>query len=116
MTSYEFFCSLEDFSLSECMTCFVEEFKNYRHGARLIVLRDEPIRFRGTKQERAFYAGLCEFYANWYHLPLPPWLEKEEYFLEEKWYPFMENLVDEKSPIEFRKRNIIIGPNDVVLC
>lgn len=118
MTSYEFFCSLEDFSLSDCMTCFVEEFKHYRESARLIVLRDEPIRFRGTKQERAFYAALCEFYANWYHLPLPPWIEKEEYFLEEPWFPFSEErfLIKEKSPMEFRKRNIFIGPNDVVLC
>lgn len=116
MTSYEFFCSLEDYSLSDCMTCFVEEFKNYRHSARKLVLRDEPMRLRGTQQERAFYAALCEFYANWYHLHLPPWLEKEEYFLKEKWYPFSTDLIESKSPIEFRRRNIIIGPNDVVLC
>lgn len=121
MTSYEFFDCLEDvhlygeYSFNDVVNVFIEEFKNRRPNGRKVILRDEPMRLRGTKQERAFYAALCEFYANWYHLPLPLWLEKEEYVLDEPWFPNGE-VIKEKSPIEFRKRNIFIGPSDVVIC
>lgn len=115
MTSYEFFCSLEEYPLEDVMICFVEEFKNYRESARLRVLKEEPMRYRGTREERAFYAALCEFYSNWYHLPQPPWLFKEEYFLEDIYKPFNKESEINRSPMEFRKRNIAIGKNDVVL-
>ena len=124
MTSYDFFDCLDDvhlygkYTFADVVNVFIEEFKHLSPVGRKLTLRDEPMRLRGTKQERAFYYALCEFYANWYHLPLPPWIEKEEYVLDELWYPYggeRYNAV-EKSPIEFRKRNIIIGPSDVVIC
>ena len=124
MTSYEFFDCIEDVHLygeyrfEDVVNVFIEEFKRLRYNGKLITLRDEPMRLRGTKEERAFYCALCEFYANWYHLPLPPWIHKKEYVLEKEWYPYgYEDCYDkEKSPIEFRRRNIIIGPHDVVIC
>ena len=114
MTSYEFFAALQDFSLLDVVTCFIEEFKNGRPGARKIILRDEPMRYRGTKQQRAFYAALCDFYCNWYHLPIPPWLDKKEYILDEPWYPYGDGFDISRTPIEFKKRNIFIRENDVI--
>ncbi|MGL4949957.1 MAG: hypothetical protein ACRC5M_06215 [Anaeroplasmataceae bacterium] len=114
MTSYEFFCSLEDFSLEDVVNCFIEEFKQYRLSAKIIVLRDEPIRLRGTKEHRAFYCALCEFYCNWYHLEIPQWVNKDDYVLKETYHPFGTLYDFNKSPVEFRKRNISIGPNDIV--
>lgn len=109
------FCSLEDgWSLQYVTTCFIEKFKNYRSNARILVIRDEPIRHRGSKEERAFYTALVEFYINWYHLPTPRWLKKKEYTLKKTYYPFSKNLKLEDSPLEFKNRNIVIGKNDVV--
>lgn len=116
MTSYEFFCALEDFSLKDVVNCFIEEFKNGRPNARVLILRDEPMRYRGTKRERAFYASLCDFYCNWYNLPIPPWLDKEEYILDEPWYPYGHIVDQKRTPLEFKKRNIFIGQNDVTIC
>lgn len=121
MTSYEFFDCLEDvhlygdYSFNDIVNVFIEEFKGRCLEGMKVILRDEPMRLRGTQRERAFYAGLCEFYANWYHLPLPLWLDKSEYFLAEPWFPNGSTPM-EKSPIEFSKRNIFIGVSDVTIC
>lgn len=115
MTSYEYVTMLEDYNFKELYPVFLEEFKNYSQHTRRLVLRDEPIRLRGTKQERAFYAAMCEFLTNYYHIGQPQWLFKEEYFLDEPYYPFGEYNSLDKSPIEFRKRNIAIGVNDMIV-
>lgn len=119
ITSYEFFCSLQEYDLKEVMICFVEEFKNYTNVSRYAVLKDEPIRYRGSREQRAFYASLCEFYCNWYHLKTPCWVNKDEYFLHYDYFPFCDGdttlVCKERTPLEFKKRNIYIGESDVVI-
>lgn len=113
MIAYEFFCSLIDYELCDVANCFIDEFNNLSQRGRMLTIKQEPMRGQGNKETRAFYAALCEFYSNWYHLPQPSWMFKDEYYLQYKWHPYTSK--DElHCPIEFKSRNIIIGQNDII--
>ncbi|HEY5587392.1 MAG TPA: hypothetical protein VIK86_00390 [Candidatus Paceibacterota bacterium] len=97
------------------LSSFLDEF--YRSDNKEILIKDEPIYEKGFEKENSIIASVVHKLANDYTINVPQWVHNKKYILAKPYYQFdttnkeyQEYLID-KSPMEFKQRNIYVDDN-----
>lgn len=102
-----------------CLREFLDDF--YAAGAAdraaLLAIRPEPV---GDRRFDAYLAALAEHLAIRYDLPVPPWVNEPDRFLDQWWFPTafksLHALALVQSPASFRRRGIFIDETEFQRC
>lgn len=97
------------------LSVFLDEFKKSAHKEMLILA--EPANITGYDKERSILAAVAHKLANENNIKVPDWVFKVEYILKQPYFQFdtknkeYQEYLIQKSPIEFRQRNIYVDEN-----
>jgi hypothetical protein len=96
---------------------FLDSFYHADEQERQASIYEEPIYNRGIAWENyAYVAAMVEKLCNDYGLEAPDWIYKDEYYLQEPWFPpFIKGkariYLMLYSPVEFLQRNLYVSEN-----
>lgn len=97
---------------------FLDGYYSANNEKRIEMIKDEPDKFDDV--ENFYYcdvAAIAHKLANDYSLPVPNWVHKREYVLNEPYFElntkneFLRDYFREVSPHEFKIRNIFVDSN-----
>lgn len=100
------------------LSVFLDEFE--RSDNKEILILEEPLETIGYDKERSILAAVAHKLANENNIKVPDWVFKIEYILKQPYFQFdtknkeYQEYLIQKSPIEFRQRNIYVDENALV--
>lgn len=102
-----------------CLRELLDDFNGAPAGERAALLaeRPEPV---GDRRIDAYLAALAEHLAVQCDLPVPPWVNEPDRFLEQWWFPTafksLHALALVQSPASFRRRGIFVDETEFQRC
>lgn len=102
---------------------FLDSFFKTKTGAeKCKLLNEEPVYSEEHKLFFCMLAGSVEKLAHDHGLPVPEWTEKPEYQFGQIYYAFdtpntdFQKFLMNTTPIEYRRRNLMVGNNVLHRC
>lgn len=97
-------------------------FKRKTVAEKYKLLEEEPVYNSDHKLFFCILAGSVEKLAHDYYLPVPEWTEKSEYHFDQIYYAFdtqspdFQRFLMQTTPIEYKKRNLMVGDTVLKRC
>ena len=93
---------------------FADEFRRASNHQKIRMVEKPALHFK-KRIHNSYFAACVESLCLEYHIPIPSWVQNEQYFLKTPFFAGgMESLkafLLVESPLPFRRRNIFVSEN-----